>query len=336
MGWLSPSCHPSSSERCTRAGAASLAEPPGSGGEQGQDDGEAGQAAHHSSGAGTDDGPRDGRAARSTQHRPARPAPELLRSRAWGGGQQQGPAWRFSSARSVKGTGQPGIDAHAARSSHPASTAVTRAARIVVRSAIRPRDEAGPQSFRGDARQAGDRRLRQCRGGRSTRSAQHRRMRQLPLVEQAMGRQTTALLRQLEATCTSADDLAQATVESFNTHPDAEIITSFPGLGSLTGTRVLAEIGDPIPLHRRQRPQSLRRDRTGHPGVRKKRRRPRPPGQEPTPGLRRLRLGLLRPDRLTWRPSPLRPTTQDQRPPHRRPAQPLQPTTRMPPPLPDP
>lgn len=69
-------------------------------------------------------------------------------------------------------------------------------------------------------------------------------MRQLPLVEQAMGRQTTALLRQLEATCTSADDLAQATVESFNTHPDAEIITSFPGLGSLTGTRALAEIGD--------------------------------------------------------------------------------------------
>jgi transposase len=27
-------------------------------------------------------------------------------------------------------------------------------------------------------------------------------------------------------------------------HPDAEIITSFPGLGSLTGARVLAEIGD--------------------------------------------------------------------------------------------
>ncbi|MGO4417909.1 IS110 family transposase [Streptomyces sp. MCAF7] len=69
-------------------------------------------------------------------------------------------------------------------------------------------------------------------------------MRQLPLVEQAMGRQTTALLRQLDAACTSADDLAEAAVESFDTHPDAEIITSFPGLGSLTGARVLAEIGD--------------------------------------------------------------------------------------------
>lgn len=69
-------------------------------------------------------------------------------------------------------------------------------------------------------------------------------MRQLPKVEEAMGRQTTALLRQLDAACTSVDDLTEAVVESFETHPDAEIITSFPGLGLLTGARVLAEIGD--------------------------------------------------------------------------------------------
>ncbi|WP_327420338.1 IS110 family transposase [Streptomyces sp. NBC_01230] len=69
-------------------------------------------------------------------------------------------------------------------------------------------------------------------------------MRQLPLVEDAMGRQTITLVRKLEAACTSADDLAQAAVESFEHHPDAQIITSFPGLGSLTGARVLAEIGD--------------------------------------------------------------------------------------------
>ncbi|MDX2548203.1 IS110 family transposase [Streptomyces sp. WI04-05B] len=69
-------------------------------------------------------------------------------------------------------------------------------------------------------------------------------MRQLPLVEEAMGRQTLALLRQLEAACSSADDLAAATTESFEKHPDAEIITSFPGLGPLTGARGLAEIGD--------------------------------------------------------------------------------------------
>jgi transposase len=69
-------------------------------------------------------------------------------------------------------------------------------------------------------------------------------MRQLPLVEQAMGRQALALLRQLDAACAAAADLEQAATESFNQHPDAGIITSFPGLGALTGARVLAEIGD--------------------------------------------------------------------------------------------
>ena len=69
-------------------------------------------------------------------------------------------------------------------------------------------------------------------------------MRQLPLVEQAMGRQALALLGQLNAACQAASDLEQATIESFNQHPDAGIITSFPGLGPLTGARVLAETGD--------------------------------------------------------------------------------------------
>ena len=69
-------------------------------------------------------------------------------------------------------------------------------------------------------------------------------MRQLPLVEQAMGQQALALLRQLDAACASAAGLEQAAAESFNQHPDAGIITSFPGIGTLTGARVLAETGD--------------------------------------------------------------------------------------------
>ena len=69
-------------------------------------------------------------------------------------------------------------------------------------------------------------------------------MRQPRLVEDAMGRQAIALLRQLDAACVAADDLEHAVTESFNLHPDAGIITSFPGLGPLTGARVLAEIGD--------------------------------------------------------------------------------------------
>jgi transposase len=69
-------------------------------------------------------------------------------------------------------------------------------------------------------------------------------MHQLPLVEQAMGRQALALLRQLDAACAAAGGLEQATIESFNQHPDAGIITSFPGLGPIAGARVLAETGD--------------------------------------------------------------------------------------------
>ena len=69
-------------------------------------------------------------------------------------------------------------------------------------------------------------------------------MRHPPLVEHAMGRQAIALLGQLDAACTAADDLEHAADESFNLHPDAGIITSFPGIGALTGARVLAETGD--------------------------------------------------------------------------------------------
>ncbi|OKI69489.1 IS110 family transposase [Streptomyces sp. MJM1172] len=67
---------------------------------------------------------------------------------------------------------------------------------------------------------------------------------QPPLVEDALGRQMLALLAQLEAACTAAHDLAEAVEETFPQHPDAEIILSFPGLGTQLGARVLAEIGD--------------------------------------------------------------------------------------------
>src|SRR6266496_527288 len=69
-------------------------------------------------------------------------------------------------------------------------------------------------------------------------------MRQLPLAGQAMGRQAIALPGQLGAACTSAGDLEQAATGSFNQHPDAGIITSFPGPGPIAGARVLAETGD--------------------------------------------------------------------------------------------
>ncbi|MFJ3939343.1 IS110 family RNA-guided transposase [Streptomyces parvus] len=69
-------------------------------------------------------------------------------------------------------------------------------------------------------------------------------LRQLPQVEQALGQQAVALIRQVDAACVSVAQLAVATEEAFLAHPDAEIITSFPGLSVLSGARVLAEIGD--------------------------------------------------------------------------------------------
>jgi transposase len=67
---------------------------------------------------------------------------------------------------------------------------------------------------------------------------------QPPVVENAMGIQLSALLRQFDATCAAADQLAEAAIAHFERHPDAEIITSFLGLGNLAGARLLAEVGD--------------------------------------------------------------------------------------------
>lgn len=69
-------------------------------------------------------------------------------------------------------------------------------------------------------------------------------LRQPLLVEEALGRQASALLATLNIECVNADDLNDAATEAFRQHPDHRIITSFPGLGEATGARVLAEIGD--------------------------------------------------------------------------------------------
>jgi transposase len=67
---------------------------------------------------------------------------------------------------------------------------------------------------------------------------------QLHLVEQAMGRQALAHLHTLNTSVANVADLEQALGEAFIQHPDAAIITSFPGLGTVLGARILGEIGD--------------------------------------------------------------------------------------------
>ncbi len=161
-------------------------------------------------------------------------------------------------------------------------------------------------------------------------------MRQLPLVEQAMGRQSLALLGQLDAACTAADDLEQAVTESFNLHPDAGIITSFPGLGAIAGARVLAEIGDD--RSRFQDAKGLKAYAGAAPVTRAS-------GKTRSVTHRKIKnnrlasaglhLGVLRPDRLTRRPRPLRPAQDRRRPARRRPAQPVRTPARLPAPLPD-
>lgn len=69
-------------------------------------------------------------------------------------------------------------------------------------------------------------------------------LRHPPRVETAMGVHARALLTQLDAACSAVEQLTAATDEQFQCHPDAEIITSFPGLHNVSGARLLAEIGD--------------------------------------------------------------------------------------------
>ena len=59
-----------------------------------------------------------------------------------------------------------------------------------------------------------------------------------------MGRQALAQLRTLNAAAANVSELEHALGEAFHQHPDAAIITSFPGLGTVLGARILGEIGD--------------------------------------------------------------------------------------------
>jgi transposase len=69
-------------------------------------------------------------------------------------------------------------------------------------------------------------------------------LRQPELVEDAFGIQALAVLATLDAECASLGTLGEAVTAAFTQHPDYQIITSFVGLGDLTGARLLAEIGD--------------------------------------------------------------------------------------------
>jgi transposase len=69
-------------------------------------------------------------------------------------------------------------------------------------------------------------------------------LRQQLLVEAAMAEHASALLQALDTAVGSVARLEESLTTAFGQHPDAAIITSFPGLGTVLGARILAEIGD--------------------------------------------------------------------------------------------
>jgi len=158
-------------------------------------------------------------------------------------------------------------------------------------------------------------------------------LRQPPAVETAMGHQTQALVGQLDAACRAADDLAAATAEAFDQHPDAQILTSFPGIGPVTGARVLGEIGDDRSRFRDAR--GLKSYAGSAPitiGLGQESGRAPSQGQKPATRRSRLRVDLWC-AALTTGETPLRPAPRRWRQARRGDAQPVQPFPRLPLPL---
>jgi transposase len=65
-----------------------------------------------------------------------------------------------------------------------------------------------------------------------------------PIVADAMGTVVASLVRIIGELNIQIDELETVLADHFETHPDAKIIRSLPGLGMILGARVLAEFGD--------------------------------------------------------------------------------------------
>ena len=67
---------------------------------------------------------------------------------------------------------------------------------------------------------------------------------QSPVVATTYGQITASLVGVIEATDRQIAELEAVLTEDFSRHPDADIYRSLPGLGIVTGARVLGEMGD--------------------------------------------------------------------------------------------
>lgn len=69
-------------------------------------------------------------------------------------------------------------------------------------------------------------------------------LRQPRQIEEAMGVAAVALLRQLDQTCRTLDQITAEMIAAYQAHPHAHVYASFPGMGPVLGARMLGEIGD--------------------------------------------------------------------------------------------
>ena len=126
-------------------------------------------------------------------------------------------------------------------------------------------------------------------------------------------------------------ELEASLAEHFETHPDADIYLSLPGLGVILGARVLGEFGDDP---NRYTDAKSRKNYAGTSPLTiasgRKARRAGPPRTQQPPLRRHRPLGLLRPDRQPWRPSPLRSAPRRQAKPPPSPTRRRQPPRRHP------
>jgi transposase len=122
----------------------------------------------------------------------------------------------------------------------------TMGARVVLRLAPTPAAAAAlrPSTVATALRKGGRKRGVDAEARRIVAGLRVTHLRQPEPVEVAMGRQAQAYARALTAAAENVDSLGKALTVEFGDHPDAPILMSFPGLGTVLGARILGEIGD--------------------------------------------------------------------------------------------
>ncbi len=118
-----------------------------------------------------------------------------------------------------------------------------------------------------------------------------------------MGASVAALVAVIRELNTQVARLEEQLAAGFDQHPDAKVVRSLPGLGTVLGARVLGEFGDgPDRYTDAKSPQELCGHVTHHQGVRQVKGRLGPLCAQPAVSRRVLPVGLRRHHRQPRRP----------------------------------